>query len=241
MTTRGIALVLSCEHGGNAVPRAWARLFAGAARLRASHRGWDPGALALARVLARELGAPLFAARITRLLVDLNRAEDNPAVFSELTRALPADVRADLLARWHRPHRTRVVTAIDRLVGRGRAVVHVAVHSFTPVLDGVVRTADIGLLYDPARPRERALATSWRAALAACDPSLRVRANYPYRGTSDGLTRALRRRHGDRVYAGIELEVNQRLVADRRRFAALQSAVARSLARAINPRRTAGR
>jgi hypothetical protein len=37
-----------------------------------------------------------------------------------------------------------------------------------------------------------------------------VRRNYPYRGWSDGLTTALRRRFAERAYVGIELEVNQR-------------------------------
>jgi predicted N-formylglutamate amidohydrolase len=110
---------------------------------------------------------------------------------------------------------------------------HVAVHSFTPVLDGVVRTADIGLLYDPRRPRELVTARAWRAALRDTVPALRVRSNYPYRGVSDGLTRALRRRLGDRDYVGIELEVNQRLFVDRRRIAAVRAALIASLARVI--------
>ena len=72
--------------------------------------------------------------------------------------------------------------------------------------------------------------------------ALRVRMNYPYRGVSDGLTRALRRRHGDRDYAGIELELNQELIGDPRRFAALQRVLADSLAVALSrPRGTAGR
>jgi len=46
---------------------------------------------------------------------------------------------------------------------RGDRVIHVAVHSFTPTLRGVRRNADVGLLYDPARPGELALARRWRA------------------------------------------------------------------------------
>jgi hypothetical protein len=37
-----------------------------------------------------------------------------------------------------------------------------------------------------------------------------VRLNYPYRGSSDGLTTHLRRLHRDSDYAGVELEVNQK-------------------------------
>lgn len=227
------ALVLSCEHGGNRVPAQWRHLFVGARTWLASHRGWDPGALAMARVLARGLAAPLVAADVTRLLVDLNRAPSNPRVFSRFTRTLPAADRLELLARWHAPHRARVTAAIDRAVARGGPVLHVAVHSFTPVLDGVVRTADVGLLYDPARGHERDAALRWRAALRELAPELRVRMNYPYRGTSDGLTRALRRRHRDRDYAGIELELGQRLLADARRVAGLRRALVDALARVV--------
>ena len=43
-----------------------------------------------------------------------------------------------------------------------------------------------------------------------------MRRNYPYRGTSDGLTRYLRKRYADRDYCGIELEVNQKHVGNGR-------------------------
>lgn len=200
-------LLVTCEHGGNEVPREYRGLFRGAERALESHRGWDPGALELAERIAEELGVPLVAATVSRLVVDLNRSLSNRAVLSEWTRRLDGAGRTRLMARYYGPHREAVERLVRRLGRRGRAV-HIAVHSFTPVLRGARRDADIGLLYDPTRGPERELCGAWRAALGG----LRVRMNYPYRGTSDGLTSALRRRHGVRRYAGIELEVNQRLV-----------------------------
>jgi predicted N-formylglutamate amidohydrolase len=97
-------------------------------------------------------------------------------------------------------------------VARHRAVVHVSSHSFTPVLDGVVRNADVGLLYDPGRPGEAALCRAWQAQLADREPGLHVRRNYPYAGKSDGFAAFLRRRFSERDYIGIELEINQRIV-----------------------------
>jgi predicted N-formylglutamate amidohydrolase len=85
------------------------------------------------------------------------------------------------------------------------------VHSFTPVLDGVVRRTDVGVLYDPRRPGERDLALELRRRLRAAH-DWRVRLNDPYRGNADGLTTTLRRRFPENRYWGIELEVNQRLV-----------------------------
>jgi predicted N-formylglutamate amidohydrolase len=88
----------------------------------------------------------------------------------------------------------------------------VSSHSFTPVLDNHVRTADVGILYDPRRTGERALAVSWKSAFVTAAPELRVRRNYPYEGKNDGLTASLRRRHPAERYVGIELELNQALV-----------------------------
>jgi predicted N-formylglutamate amidohydrolase len=201
--------------------------------LLASHRGWDPGALALARSLARASGAPLLYTRTTRLLVDANRSPHNPAVFSELTRALSASERRALLLRHHRPHWQRVRAEIARLQ-RGRArVVHVAVHSFMPVWRGKTRPIDIGLLYDPARPAERAFCDAWRDALLREAPRLRVRRNAPYRGRSDGLGSALRRELPARSYVAVEIELSQALVATAAARARISARVARALREAL--------
>jgi predicted N-formylglutamate amidohydrolase len=92
-------------------------------------------------------------------------------------------------------------------------VIHIAAHSFTPVLGGIVRRADVAWLYDPRRAGETLLARRWQAALAQRAPGLRLRRNYPYQGRSDGLASLLRKRYPDPAYVGIELEVNQRFVA----------------------------
>ena len=206
----GSRLLVTCEHGGREVPPAFAALFTGREALLASHRGWDAGAMDLARRLADAFGAPLHAATTTRLLVDLNRSIGHPRLFSEITRALPPEQRHEIVDRHYRPHRRAVEADIARLVTSGHRVIHVASHSFTPALDGVSRRADVAWLYDPRRPGERALARAWMRDLAQLAPELRLRRNYPYRGRDDGLTAALRKRYPDSAYAGIELEVNQR-------------------------------
>ncbi|MEZ4331532.1 MAG: N-formylglutamate amidohydrolase [Myxococcota bacterium] len=213
-------LVLTCEHASAFVPPAFASLFAGDRAVLATHRGFDAGALDVARSLARRLRAPLVAGATTRLLVDLNRSPHNPAIFSRWTRPLPSARRAALLARFHAPHWRRVERLLD---AAERPVVHVAVHSFTPKLGRDVRDFEIGLLYDPRRPRERAFADRLREALRAHPTELRIRRNAPYRGTSDGLTTAQRERRRARDYLGLELELNQAILrtpAARRRVAA---------------------
>jgi predicted N-formylglutamate amidohydrolase len=226
-------VLVSCEHGGNRVPRAYRALFAGREALLASHRGYDPGALALAREVARGLDAPLVASTVTRLLVELNRSPHHPQLYSQATRGLPRLEKARIAARYYDPYRREVERRVAQARRRGRRVVHISSHSFTPELDGVVRNADIGLLYDPRRPAERALCERWRETLQARAPHLRVRRNYPYRGYHDGLTTHLRRcfRRG---YLGVEIEVNQRRVlAGGHAWRTLRRVIVQSLAEAL--------
>ena len=210
MTRRPLSVLVSCEHGGHRVPREFAPLFAGHAALLESHRGWDPGALELARRVARTLDVPCLAVLTTRLLVEINRSPHHPRLFSELTRHCPPDIHRRLIERYYTPHRARVEQHIDAHVRDGGCVVHLGVHSFTPVMDGIERTTDIGLLYDPARQLERRFCEHWQAALKEADASLRVHRNRPYRGAADGLTTFLRTRFPAGAYLGLELEVNQR-------------------------------
>lgn len=202
-------VVVTCEHAGNDVPREYAHLWKNR-RVLNSHRGFDPGAREFARGLAEQLEAPLFEARTSRLLVDLNRSVGHPRVFSEFSQVLAPAEREALLQRHYHPYRRRVESAIAMHVDRGQRVWHVSVHTFAARLRGAVRNADVGLLYDPARLPERDLCLRWQAHLRETAPRLRVRRNYPYRGTADGFTTYLRRVFPAALYAGIELEINQR-------------------------------
>jgi predicted N-formylglutamate amidohydrolase len=227
-----VHLLLTCEHGGNAIPAAYRDLFRSRRRLLQSHRGLDIGARDAARYLQRQLGAPLICASVSRLLVDLNRSIGHPALFSEFTRALPEAERQTILCRHYMPYRALVAGWIAAQLRRGGRVMHVAVHSFTPVLNGKRRLADVGLLYDPASAAETRLCREWAAALAAQECAWTIRRNFPYRGTADGQTVDMRRRFGRARYLGIELELNQACLASGPRRAALMRDLAATLAHA---------
>jgi predicted N-formylglutamate amidohydrolase len=206
-------VIITCEHGGNRVPARYAPLFRDFRHALESHRGYDPGALVMARHLAHAFAAPLIASTVSRLVVELNRSPWNRKLWSQMTGPLPQAERERILARYYVPYRHDVESRVARAVKSGRRVVHVSSHSFTPVLDGKVREADVGILYDPARRGEVKLAANWKAAFARCAPALRVRRNYPYEGKADGLTAYLRHRYAARDYVGVELELNQAIVA----------------------------
>ena len=205
-------------------------MFRGQRALLDSHRGFDSGALLVARSLAAAFKAPLVISTVSRLLVDLNRSIGHPRLFSAATRGLPAKLRSQIVEQHYRPYRDQVEHLVARAVARGRRVIHISSHSFTPQLNGQVRYADVGLLYHPARPGETDLCARWKASLAGLAPELRVRRNYPYAGKGDGLTSHLRLRFPPGAYVGIELEINQSIVlAAGRRWKALRRVLIDSL------------
>ena len=227
------ALVLACEHASRSVPLRYRKLFRRREALLESHRGWDPGALELARHLARQFDAPLFRGVVTRLLVDLNRSLQSPTLFSEHALRLEEKERLALLARYWEPYRHAVRHCLEESLERHRRVLQFSVHSFTPRLRGEVRPTDVGLLFDPARAAEERFCRDFRAALQRELPELRIDLNEPYSGVSDGLTTTLRGEFKTR-YLGVELEVNQRFPrGDRARWRALQRAIGRALAEAL--------
>jgi predicted N-formylglutamate amidohydrolase len=225
-----LQILITCEHGGNRVPPPYRHLFPRRGGVLDSHRGWDPGALVLARELAGTLGAELFFSTTTRLLIDLNRSPGPPALFSPYTRGLAADERRAIMDGFYTPYRAKVEETVRRHCCSGGRVVHLSVHSFSPRLDGDVRRADLGLLYDPRRSGERRFCRQVKDCLKKTLPALLVRRNYPYRGTADGLTTWLRRQFGGPEYLGVELELNQRITrADPRRWRSLRAALGRCL------------
>lgn len=203
-----LILVITCEHGGNDIPAPYRGLFEGQNALLDTHRGYDLGALAMARQMARRFNAPLFAATRSRMLVDLNRSIGHPKIFSGITRALEAKDKENILKRYYAPHRDKIQRAIGGALAGGHAVLHIAVHSFTPVLEGRIRNMDVGLLYDPRRKNERLFCRQWNQQIQMRYPKYHVRSNAPYKGISDGLATHFRRLFSA-DYVGIELELNQ--------------------------------
>jgi predicted N-formylglutamate amidohydrolase len=224
-----VSLLLTCEHAVNTVPERWQHLYRGNPEVLATHRGWDPGAAELAQYLARGLSAPCVMARVSRLLLDHNRSPQNRSLWSEYSRDLPAADKALLLDEFYHPFREQTGRCIAGRHAVGERVVHISVHSFTPVLDGKVRNLDIGLLYDTARPEEASFVRTWKSRLVASHSGRKVRFNIPYRGRSDCHGRTYRGIYDSKDYIGIELEINQALLADGQEWEACKRLLGKSL------------
>ncbi|WP_299757194.1 N-formylglutamate amidohydrolase [uncultured Pontibacter sp.] len=224
-----LKVIITCEHGGNQIPEAYAELFAAEQALLESHKGYDIGALELFDAL-KDLADKSFYATNSRLLVELNRSPHHKTLFSELTQNLPKNRKSDILKNYYYPYRERVEELVHDLTMVGHQVLHVAIHTFTPVMDGLERQADIGLLYDPRREGERVFCRSWKKALLHQQKDLKVRFNYPYLGIADGFPTYLRRRFTNEQYMGIELEVNQKFPLEHdKQWERIQKAIKSSL------------
>ena len=202
-------LILTCEHASNKLPASFKR--AVPAEVLKTHRAYDIGAIQVFRKLVKFAKPEFFSeGKYSRLFVDLNRTITNKSAFSDYLRD-NAKAKAQATAYW-----TEYRTAIEKFVEsalkpktQAATIIHLGIHSFTPVLNGKVRNTDIGILYDPTRPQECAYAQVIKAEIKRLYPAMKVRFNYPYKGSSDGLTTTLRKKFGPR-YVGIEIEINQK-------------------------------
>jgi len=234
-------LLLTCEHATNRLPRS-IRPTAAEREVLGSHWGYDPGAWAVTRFVARALRAPAIAGRWSRLLVDLNRAVDDPTFVREVAGGLRLAWsgragRRSRIARAVALH-AGYHAALDRLlaerVARGVRPLLVAIHTFTPQLDGAHRPFDAGVLYDG----ERGLAV--RCASALRRAGLSVRYNEPYSGR-DGMMYAVDRHARHYGLACLELELNQGLFERADAAQRVGRAVARALERIKSGRATTRR
>lgn len=221
-------VVISCEHGGNQIPDAYQHLFSGHQQTVESHRGWDPGALDIAQLLSDQLHAPLFYNTATRLLIELNRSLHHPALFSEFTHPLPEAVKKQLINDYYVPYRNQVEKHIAEHIRHDRSIIHLSVHTFTPIFKGIRRSVDIGLLFDADRAEELAFCTAWQKKLKTALPEKSIHFNEPYLGTDDGFTTYLRTKFPSIRYTGIEIEVNQQYI-NQPEWQGIQQALVQSL------------
>ncbi len=211
-------LLFTSEHGGNEIPNEYKYLFESHQETLHTHRGYDLGIWSLAETFSDNMQAKLFKTHISRLFVDVNRSLWRRTLFSEITKPLPKDEKKIILDKYYHPHRNEVASFIKDQISAGQKVLHIATHSFTPVLNGETRNAEIGFLYDPQRSNEKLISKKWKRCLKEDSPGLRVRFNYPYRGKPDGLTAHFRKLYANGSYLGVELEVNQKFIAQNGRF-----------------------
>lgn len=205
MESDDFKLMITCEHASNALP-ASAKALGMTAEILDTHRGYDIGALQVYKALVKEFKPDFYCSgKYSRLFIDLNRSLKNNKTATPEAKA------------YYKKYREPVEEFAISHVKAGEQVLHLAIHSFTPELNGIVRNADIGILYDPRIPLEHAFADIIIEEIHSKSPELKVRKNYPYQGKTDGLCTSIRKNvhdfknHKFANYAGFEIEINQKL------------------------------
>ncbi len=177
--------LILCDHASNRVPAELDGLGLSADEL-ARHIAWDPGAEGIARSLARRLQCPAYFGVWSRLLVDLNRAEDaadlivveSDGVRVPANAGLTANERQARINRYHRPYHAAIASYVQETEQAGIKLRLIAVHTFTPVLKTDVRPWHAGVVWKRRQP--------WHAKLLSrlAETGVPIGDNLPY----DGLT-----------------------------------------------------
>ena len=179
-------VLILCDHAGKAVPKALHGLGL-LERDLGQHIGWDIGAAEVAQRLAARFDAPLLMSSYSRLVIDCNRKLDDPtsippvsdgvtvpgnAVLSAADRAARAEA-----AFW--PYHRAVDQAIAGFSARAIKPAIVIIHSFTPVMNGIARPWEFGILWDGDQRIAPQLIEGLRR-----DKTLTIGDNQPYSGSS---------------------------------------------------------
>ena len=148
-------VLLVCDHASCRFPRALGDLgldpFA-----RRCHLAVDIGAGSLTQKLAESLGVTAVIAQYSRLVVDCNRQLMDPGAFLEYgdgilvpgNRNLSQAEKDRRAAAIYWPYHNAIDEQVKRLRSIGPPPAFIAIHSFTPVIDGVAREIQMGVLWD---------------------------------------------------------------------------------------------
>lgn len=166
-----VPILLVCDHASCRFPAALGDMgldpFA-----RRCHLAVDIGAGPLTEQLARSLGATTVMSQYSRLVVDCNRQLMDPSAFPEFgdgvvvpgNRNLSQPQKDLRAASIYWPYHAAIDEQIKRLRSVGPPPVFVSVHSFTPVLNGVSRPWEVGVLWDKERRLAEVFIDEFRAA-----------------------------------------------------------------------------
>ncbi|WHA42084.1 N-formylglutamate amidohydrolase [Agrobacterium larrymoorei] len=208
------AVLLVCEHASRTLPARYGDLGLSDDVL-SSHIAWDPGALAVARLLSAKLDATLIFQRFSRLIYDCNRPPESPSampVTSEIydipgNRNLSEAERFARTAALYIPFHEGIASLIEKRKITGVGTVIVTIHSFTPIYHGHSRAVEIGILHDSdSRLADEMLA-------AARGSLFKIERNEPY-GPEDGVTHTLRLHALADGLLNVMIEVRNDLIQD---------------------------
>ncbi|EHH69357.1 N-formylglutamate amidohydrolase [Gluconobacter morbifer] len=145
--------VLVSDHAGRAVPEVLGMLGVDAEDWE-RHIAWDIGIVGVGRRLHEALGATLIEQVYSRLVIDCNRAPGHPTSIPHVSdrTPIPGNREAPESCRERRereilhPYHDAIQEVLTERGDRPTALI--ALHSFTPEMNGVERPWQIGILHN---------------------------------------------------------------------------------------------
>ena len=148
-------ILLTCDHASYAIPASLGNLGVRLCDLR-RHIGWDPGASEVTLRLSERFDAAAVLSGYSRLVIDCNRRPRSETSILTLSDGTPIpgnmgitssdmDTRIETLFK---PYHHAISTTLERIRQDGMTPVFVAIHSFTPKLNGSPRPWHFGVLWD---------------------------------------------------------------------------------------------
>ncbi|WP_312945396.1 N-formylglutamate amidohydrolase [Agrobacterium sp.] len=233
-------VLLICEHASREIPEYFGTLGLDA-NVLSSHIAWDPGALAVSRLLVGKLDATLVYQRYSRLIYDCNRPPESVAAMPSSSEIyeIPGNRQISDAERFARtsavymPFHEQVDDIIAARLSQGRQPVIVTIHSFTPVYYGQLREVQVGILHDV----DSRLADGMLAAAKSDSPeggkSYQVERNQPY-GPEDGVTHTLRLHALPEGLLNVMIEIRNDLIRDEKEQEAAADFVAGLVKQALS-------
>ena len=208
-------ILLVCEHACRQLPENFGDMGLPPETL-SSHIAWDPGALAVCKLLSESLDAALIYQRFSRLVYDCNRPPEADAAMPAVSEifTIPRNLDISFAERQARaeaiyfPFRDAVANFIRGRREAGRPCVLVTMHSFTPVYNGNRRTVEIGILHDSDKRLADGMLDRGDA-----DGRYVIRRNDPY-GPADGVTHTLIEHGVKNGLLNVMIEVRNDLLKD---------------------------
>lgn len=211
----GRGILLTADHASRALPEHYGTL--GLKREEFDrHIAFDIGVEHVTRSLASLLNVPAVLSGFSRLLIDPNRGEDDPTLIRQLydgtvisgNYPMSQDERQNRIDLYFKPYHAALAKQSARVAAEsGGAPLIVAVHSFTPTMQGRQRPWHVGILWD-----EDGRAAKPMMEMLSEDKEIIVGDNEPYDGALRGD--ALYQHGTRRGYAHVLIEIRQDLIAD---------------------------
>jgi len=222
------------DHAGREVPKALQDLGLPAAELD-RHIAWDIGVAGYGARLSEALNATFIRQRFSRLVIDCNRDPARADAFPEVSDGAQVPGNRDLhpaerlvrITDIAAPYHAAIAGELDDRAARRLPTTLIALHSFTPSMNGFDRPWRFGVLHADNSPYSAAVLARLRAEFGEAV----VGDNQPYR--MDEVDFTVPHHAGGRGLDYLELEVRQDLVADASGQAKIAAIMARVLPAAL--------